>query len=286
MANPADYGMNIGLNSAIGLPQMVVRDINLNFGGPSGFPQGRGDYTAVASDTLSWIHGRHSLKFGGEFRRFNGNNFASTAGTMDFTAVNDFINGQAFSFTANPSSNPSRIYVHALGAFVQDQWKVNGALTLELGLRYDWNGTPTEAQNRFVVFDPASAALVQAGAGPIGEVYKQNARNFQPRVGFAWDVFSNGQTVVRGAYAILTDQPVTNIVQPLASEPAVRHPGVVQRAGDGDVRQRLHGGARGRVAFSHHGQPRFPEPLRAVLELQRAAAGGGGPRADGGLLRQ
>lgn len=143
---------------------------------------------------------------------------------MDFTTVNDFINGQAFSFTANPSSNPSRIYVHALGAFVQDQWKVNGALTLELGLRYDWNGTPTEAQNRFVVFDPSSAALVQAGAGPIGEVYKQNARNFQPRVGFAWDVFTNGQTVVRGAYAILTDQPVTNMVSPLASNPPFANP--------------------------------------------------------------
>ena len=50
-------------------------------GGINGFPTGRGDYTAVASDTLNWVHGRHSLKFGGEYRRIN-NNFGYSPGRL------------------------------------------------------------------------------------------------------------------------------------------------------------------------------------------------------------
>ena len=50
------------------------------FGGISGFPQGRGDTTAVVSDTLSWIHGNHTIKIGGEERRANTDNFSTTPG--------------------------------------------------------------------------------------------------------------------------------------------------------------------------------------------------------------
>jgi hypothetical protein len=196
--NPADFGMNAGISAPFGLPQMTVRDIGLNFGGPAGFPQGRGDYTAVASDTVSYTLGRHSIKFGGEFRRFNGNNFASTPGTMAFNTVTDFLNGRAATFTANPSSNPSRIFVSALGAFVQDSFRVLPSLTLDLGFRYDWFGTPAEALDRFVVFDPASASLLRAGEG-IDDVYRQNTRNFQPRAGIAWDPLGNGRTNLRAA---------------------------------------------------------------------------------------
>ncbi len=67
--NPADFGINNGLNETIGLPQITVGTIGLNFGGPNGFPQRRGDTTFVLSDTLNYLRGRHSLKFGGEFRR-------------------------------------------------------------------------------------------------------------------------------------------------------------------------------------------------------------------------
>ena len=97
--NPADFGMNIGITSPIGLPQISFRDIGLNFGGPSGFPQGRGDYTAVLSDTLSHTHSKHSFKFGGELRRFDGNSYNLSPGTMIFNSVSDFINGNIATFT-------------------------------------------------------------------------------------------------------------------------------------------------------------------------------------------
>lgn len=106
---------------------------------------------------------------------------------------------------------------------MQDNFKVRPNLTLELGLRYDWNMTPTERFNRFVVFDPATARLVRVGSG-IDKVYEENNKNFQPRVGIAWDPFKDGKTSVRAAYAILTDQPVTNVVTPLASNPPLADP--------------------------------------------------------------
>jgi hypothetical protein len=202
---------------------MTVRDIGLNFGGPAGFPQGRGDYTAVASDTVSYTRGRHSVKIGGEFRRFNGNNFASTPGTLAFNSVTDFLNGRAATFTANPSSNPSRIFVSALGGFVQDSYRILPTLTLDLGFRYDWFGTPVEALDRFTVFDPTTASLVRVGSG-IDEVYGQNTRNFQPRAGLAWDVFGGGRTVLRAAYAIQADQPVANLVTQLPQNPPFANP--------------------------------------------------------------
>jgi len=216
--NPADFGMNIGVATPIGLPQTSFRDINLNFGGPSGFPQGRGDYTAVLSDTLSHVHGKHTLKFGGEVRRFDGNSYSLTPGTMIFNTVTDFINGNIATFTSNLSSNPARIFVLATGAFVEDSYKLSSALTLQLGFRWEWNGTPVEAQDRFINFNPQTDALVQQH-----QPYQQD-HSWEPRVGFAWDVFRNGKTVVRSAYAIMSDQPTSGLVSLLASNPPFASP--------------------------------------------------------------
>jgi Carboxypeptidase regulatory-like domain len=89
--NPADFFINNGVNEPIGLPQMNVSGANFNLGGPSGFPQGRGDTTVVVSDSMNYQRGRHSLKFGGEFRRFYNNNFNQDTGTFGFANIGDFI---------------------------------------------------------------------------------------------------------------------------------------------------------------------------------------------------
>jgi hypothetical protein len=120
-------------------------------------------------------------------------------------------------------SQSSSISQRALGFFGQDNYKLRPNLTLELGLRYDWNVTPTERYDRFIVFDPTTASLVRVGAG-IDEIYRQNNKNIQPRVGFAWDPMKDGKTSVRGAYAVLTDQPMTSIVVPTAANPPIAIP--------------------------------------------------------------
>src|SRR5437899_3248231 len=96
--NPTDFNINDGITLPIGLPQINITAIGLNFGGPAGFPQGRGDTTGVFSDTLSWLLGKHSFKFGGEGRRFYNNNFNLDIGRFNFADVNSFINGYAIQY--------------------------------------------------------------------------------------------------------------------------------------------------------------------------------------------
>ncbi len=220
----AAFGINSGVTAAIGLPQITVSGA-FTFGGIGGFPQGRGDNVAVASDTVSWVRGSHTVKIGGEFRRQNSDSFSYTPGTFTFPSVPAFLADQATSFTANTSNRSSRVYGNALSGFVNDSWRVKPSLTLTLGLRYDWYGTPTEAENRFVVFDPTTVTLqhVAQGGGP-GLAYNQSAMNFQPRVGIAWDPFGNGKTVIRTAYAIMTDQPTLALVTGLATNPPYAFP--------------------------------------------------------------
>jgi hypothetical protein len=215
----SDYGIPNGVTAAIGLPQITVTDLGLNFGGPSGFPQGRFVTTGVFSDTVTYLKAKHSIKTGGEFRRFEGNNFASTAGTVNFTTTANFINGLANTYTAN-SINPvtNRIFISAVAAFVEDTYKVNSQLSLELGFRYEWNGTPAEGGHRFITFNPTTSAFQQ-----VNQPYKQN-NNYEPRLGFIYDVSGKGKTTVRGAYGYLVDQPIISAVTGLASNPPLSNP--------------------------------------------------------------
>lgn len=217
-AAPA-FGINSGVTTPIGLPQINVAGA-FTFGGIAGFPQGRGDNVGTFSDTLSWVHGKHIIKFGGEFRRQNSDNFSATPGTFSFPSIAAFLADQANSFSVTDSNRSNRTYGNSLGAFVTDTWKIAPTFTVTLGLRYDWYGTPTEAENRFVVFNPATDSLNQVGqnGGP-ALAYQQSALNFQPRVGISWDPFKNGKTVIRAGYAIMTDQPTLGLVTGLVGNP-------------------------------------------------------------------
>jgi len=79
---------------------MTINSLGVTFGGIRNFPQGRGDYTAVLSNILDYTHGNHSWKFGGEFRRFNGNAFTQDDGGFGFATMADFAAGH---ITALPS---------------------------------------------------------------------------------------------------------------------------------------------------------------------------------------
>lgn len=220
--NPADFGINNGITQPIGLPQISVAG-GLNFGGPSTNPSGRGDTTFVVADTVNYQRNRHSFKFGGEFRQFLNNNFRQGTGSFNFPTIASFLAGNANTFSVTLGSQSSSIAEGALGFFIQDNFTFRRNLTFELGLRYDWNMTPSERYDRFIVFDPASASLLRVGRD-IDLVYHQNDQNFQPRVGFAWDPFGDGKTSVRAGYAILTDQPMTSVVLSTATNPPLAIP--------------------------------------------------------------
>lgn len=228
--NPVDPN-SLGLGSALGpnlqfLPVITIQDQGVfTIGSERNFPQGRGDTTYVLNDTLSWVKGKHSFKFGGEFRDFRNDNFNNDPGALVFqntldpsaTNHNSFQSASVLTGARTLGNVASRINQNGLDFFAMDSWKFKPSLTFELGLRYAWNMTPSEALNRFATVNPAAAGGTTISLA--SQPYKQNNKNFEPRVGFAWDMFSNGHTVLRAAYAYQVDQPITGIITGLTANP-------------------------------------------------------------------
>ncbi|MGC1482952.1 MAG: TonB-dependent receptor [Candidatus Acidiferrum sp.] len=223
--DPTAFNINMPAGSPVdsGLPVINVGGVLL-FGGPNGEPQGRGDTTVVLNDTLSWLRGRHTFAFGGEIRRAYNNNIAENVGTLTFnatgtgataqTAFQNFLNDSAAAFSVQLGAGNDKILQSSYDGFAQDSFKWKPNFTINIGLRYAWNSSPSEAANRFTNFDPTTGELVSAN-----QPYHTNNKNFQPRIGFAWDPFKDGKTSVRAAYAILTQDPTTNIVTGLSGNP-------------------------------------------------------------------
>jgi hypothetical protein len=220
LIDPTSLGLGDGLNGKVGLPQITFTDIsNFNFGGPSGFPQGRNDTTGVVADTLSILKGKSDLKIGGEARRYLVANFSANIGTMSASFAN-FSNDLANTFSIQPNTVSNRIYDNAVGLFAQDNYKVVPTLTLEAGLRWEWNGTPVEGQNRLTIFNPANVTLTRVGSNGLSRTgaYNQDF-SLEPRLGFAWDISGKSTSVLRGGYGYLVDQPVSGVVSGMASNP-------------------------------------------------------------------
>lgn len=215
--NPADFGIGNGVTRAIGLPQMNVAG-GLTFGGPAIYPQGRKDTLYVLNDVLTVAAGRHSLRLGGEVRRFLNDNVAEGTGLFNFPSIAAFMNGSANAFSITLGERRSHITQDAIALFVQDRVVLGSNLSLDLGLRYEWHVSPTERNDQFVVFDAKTASLIRVGVD-VDDIYEENDLNFEPRVGVVWLPWSDGRTVVRAAYGVAADQPSTTVVRDTAGNP-------------------------------------------------------------------
>jgi hypothetical protein len=183
--------------------------------------------TYGAQDTLSWVKGKHTLKFGAEYRVYKLNYIRATDdGTFNFTSNQTGLPGLT-QYTGNPFASfllgdvnnasvgvttPTLATYPSVGLFVQDDVKVSSKLTVNIGLRWDYNPTQTEEHNRLFSFSPTTidpqtglpGALQFAGncAGCTGSnnFGSQHYMNFGPRFGFAYQVLS--KTVIRGGYGV------------------------------------------------------------------------------------
>jgi hypothetical protein len=217
---PSDVGMT---SPSTVFPQVVIAGGGGGgpaFGGISGFPQGRGDTTFQYNDTLAWIKGRHSIKVGAEFRRFRNNNFNyGTGGVLNFASMATFIAGTPSSATQTALPVTPGYRVNALGIFVQDDIKVNARLALNLGMRWEYNGTPNEIHDRLGIYDFTGNRIVQIGTNGFDKPYNRQFTNFGPRVGFSYDPFGKGKTVIRAGTGFYFDQPVLNVLGGLSTNP-------------------------------------------------------------------
>jgi hypothetical protein len=180
-----------------------------------------------AEDSLTYTHGRHALKFGAQFMRdiitvfYSGNN--GELGFMNFSnnftasgpaATNGSGEGMADFFLGLPTEYGRGVSTgqtwqqssNVFAGYVQDTWRVNDRLTLNLGLRYEAHTPWVEAHNQEDNFDLATQQIVTAGQNGAGHALYNSfygGRDFQPRLGFAWTpAMLGGHTVVRGAFTI------------------------------------------------------------------------------------
>jgi len=166
----SDLGISSPLSSLFpGMPTILFP--NLFTLGPSPLAD---NYAATntysASDMMTWTKGRHTFKFGGEYKRQkldapyfdvfpNGEMvFLGAAPLPNPSVMGDFLAGFNFVSVIGSGTNSLHNRANDFSAFFQDDWKVTPRLTLNLGLRYDYFGPTTETQGHFVGFDPSKAA--------------------------------------------------------------------------------------------------------------------------------
>ncbi len=203
------------------LPRIQITGMSF-FGLFEGMPQGRVQNTFQYSDTLAWVTGRHSLKFGGDFHRIQANSLLDgfTRGALTFASWDDFAAGRPLTFQQRFGSTARGHRVSNLFFFGQDDFRASPDFTLNVGFRVEIAGGVSEVNNLHSNLDPRTPGPIAAApAGPLGSfviggnTYEPNF-NYQPRIGFAWNP-GRGNWVVRGGYGIAHDfiflNPITNM---------------------------------------------------------------------------
>lgn len=190
------------------------------------------DQTYTLSDTLSWNRGKHNLRFGGDYRRIlqSFRSSRNAEGTFVFTGFAtsqyapggtqplpgtgsdfaDFLLGFPQQTSLQFGASSYNFRASAFNLFTQDDWRFRPNLSFNLGLRYEYTGPYTEAQNRIANLDvaagfSAAAAVLPGQTGPYSGAFpaslvRPDRNNFEPRAGIAWR--ADKKTVVRTGYGI------------------------------------------------------------------------------------
>ncbi len=204
------------------------------------WPQNVSGYTYEAFDNLTYVLGRHTLKFGGYLARENktqDNSNPNNNGTFAFNgsasgdALADMLLGQAYQYTENSAHLSGSLRYYNVEAFAQDQWRATPRLTLTYGVRYEFFQPEEDRAGTISYFDPFRFAASQAArvlpngqivsgtqnfgngvvvasdTAPYGHALTNSQRlNFSPRIGFAYTLTSDNLTVLRGGYGRFFDR--------------------------------------------------------------------------------
>ena len=224
-----------------GLPSVQLSDIaGLN----EQQPRFAVNQTISVSETLSWIHGKHNLRFGGDYRRVH-NDFLSSSnatGSFAFTGLftqsaagdvgtgssfADFLLGLPQQTALNATVNKSYLRDNVFDAFAMDDWRWMPSLTVNAGLRYEYFAPYTEKNGRLgeVLTSPANGFATQkqvlAGQGGLPEALVEPFRTaFAPRVGIAWRPSKLKQAVVRAGFGMnYTTGAYANFATTMAHQP-------------------------------------------------------------------
>jgi hypothetical protein len=238
-ADPATFGttavpFNLGTGK-LGLPEIDFGGTFDNLGSSAfSIPRGRTSQSFQILDNFTWLNGRHTIKFGGEFRRVSISSFndnlerglfsfgpestanlalcqqptppaactlndgAGEAGALTLAA---YYLGDTFPLI-NAGNTQRDTFNNGFSVFAQDDFRVSPTLTLNFGMRWEYFGPLGEKHNLLSNLG-RDGNLAMVGTDGLNGAYERDLNNFAPRVGFAWNVLA--KTVIRGAYGIYHD---------------------------------------------------------------------------------
>src|SRR5207237_264707 len=210
--------------------QVLVGGLSDFTGGVGGSPTYFYHWNSVQLyDDAFFTKGTHSLKFGVTAERMLLNVLADTDpnGIWHFGTLQDFLTNNPTKFQGGIAStlSPRNLRQTLFGAYLQDDWRWRPNLTLNLGLRYEMSTVLSETSGKL-----ANLANLPDANPHLGTPFYNNPtlKNFEPRVGFAWDPLTNGRTAVRGGVGMFDVLPLpyqfillTTQAAPFFSYPAI-----------------------------------------------------------------
>ncbi len=164
-------------------------------------PGTRGIYGEVNSsyqigDAMSYTKGPHTLKWGMNLYRIQIDNHSTDTSSINYTTMQDFIDNTASSANLSVGNPGSATWAYQVGLFAQDTWQLRPGLTIDYGLRWDYETPPYDPGGAAQTFDTRTNAL----APPGGAYFKANHNDYQPRLAIAWQ--ARPRLVIRTGYGI------------------------------------------------------------------------------------
>ncbi|MFZ3262488.1 MAG: TonB-dependent receptor [Terriglobales bacterium] len=209
LVNEAKFGFNRSTDNVYNLNKTGISYQIAITGGPGpGFVTQNYDYDSIYVgnsfswiDNLTWVHGRHTFKFGGEIRHIQLNQSSGEHGKITFSSVENLANNVVAKASLTGALPVNHLRKNDYSGYAQDEYKWLPNLTLNLGVRYTVFKLFNEANGLANPFDFDTCGA-QGFCGVGASFGQQNYGDIDPRVGFAWSPRKGGQTVIRGGFGI------------------------------------------------------------------------------------
>ena len=192
-----------------GFPRIQINGFpSFQLGGPVSWPKSVGpDSVYQFNDSVSIQRGKHAIKFGGEIllNRSDDNVTSNNKGPVAFRSLDDFFTGTIKTARITSGDTARSLSDEGYALFIQDDWRIDAEAHSESGPAVRVNHRGAGEPDLLGNFLPGQG-IYQAGSTQLPNVMNGDHKDFAPRVGFAWDIFGNGRTVLRGGAGVYYSQ--------------------------------------------------------------------------------